>query len=79
MDAVDYVFPDTPLVLYLWNPFDWYVMERVVVNMVGSHRRNPRRIVVMYFSPELAQLFDDVPFLCRRGGVKGLCLWDTNS
>lgn len=80
LDAVDYVFPDTPLVLYLWNPFDRSVMERVVANLAASYRRNPgRRMVVMYFSPVLAHLFDGVPFLRRRSGVKGLRFWDTHS
>ena len=77
MDAVEFEFPSTPLVLYLWNPFGRLVMERGVVSLASSYERNRRRILVMYFTPDQADLFDEAPFLVRRRETRGLCIWDT--
>ena len=52
-------------------------MERVVANLCNSYYRNPRRMVVMYFTPDLADLFDGVCFLRHRWARRGLRIWDS--
>lgn len=56
-DATLLPVPDGPLVLYFFNPFARPVMERVVENVAASYRANPRRMVVIYFTPYEAELW----------------------
>jgi predicted RNA methylase len=57
-DGAKYQIPNDPLVLFLNNPFGEPVMEKVVENVVASFKRHPRRIVVIYFWPNHADLWD---------------------
>ncbi|WP_223799827.1 class I SAM-dependent methyltransferase [Sphingomonas nostoxanthinifaciens] len=50
-DAAAYEFPDTPLVLFLFNPFDAPVVAAVAERALASWRRNPRPITVLYVNP----------------------------
>jgi hypothetical protein len=47
MDAVDFVIPEGPLVLYFHNPFDKVVMDRVASNISRSATQRPRPIYVI--------------------------------
>ena len=58
-DATQFPIPDEPLVVFLNNPFAEPVMSKVVKNVVDSFRRCPRRIVVIYFWPNLARLWEE--------------------
>jgi len=62
-DAGAFNFPEVPLVLFLYNPFGRPVMEKVTANLAASLRRVPRRILVIYFRPECADLWDAIPGL----------------
>src|SRR6185369_13533800 len=42
MDAREFVFPDDPLVVYLFNPFPDYVLEIVLRNLRESLEKYPR-------------------------------------
>lgn len=79
MDAVKYIFPEDPLVLYLYNPFDSSVMAHVVNNIAESFQKKPRRIVVLYFTPQCActELWDNVKFQKKVKASKELCIYDT--
>jgi hypothetical protein len=48
MDAMDYVLPDKPLVIYFYCPFYGAVMDRVLANITSSHARNPRPIILLF-------------------------------
>lgn len=50
-DARDFVLPEDPIVLYLFNPFFEPVLERVLKNVEDSVRRNPRKFVLIYANP----------------------------
>jgi hypothetical protein len=58
-DASKYELPNEPLLILLNNPFSEPVMKPVVDNVVASFRKNPRRIVIIYFWPNLAKLWED--------------------
>jgi len=64
-DAAEYMIPNEPLVLFLYNPFSRQVMSRLVQNVADSYHRQPRRIVVLYFFPELADLWEAAGFVVR--------------
>jgi Histone methylation protein DOT1 len=50
-DAVQFQFPPKPLVLYFFNPFHRLIMEQVLVNLMESHRMNPREFLLLYQAP----------------------------
>ena len=67
-DAATYVLPPGPLLLYMYNPFEAPVMERVVANVRRSLEREPRALVVVYFTPLCAQAWDGFEPLRRMPG-----------
>jgi SAM-dependent methyltransferase len=68
-DASDFQIPDGPLVIFLFNPFGREVMNQVVQNVLASHQQDPKRIIVVYFNPLLADLWKRAGFMeeFRRG------------
>jgi hypothetical protein len=50
-DAAEFEFPHEPTVVYLFNPFQGKVMDRVVANMETSLRAAPRDLWVIYANP----------------------------
>lgn len=57
-DAAEFQMPGGPLLLFLFHPFAEQVMSKVVKNVVESYRQVPRRIVVVYFIPNLSGLWE---------------------
>ena len=57
MDAVDYEFPDGPLLIYFFNPFRKPVLERVLENIAAAARRNSNSISVVCDQLHDEQLF----------------------
>ncbi len=51
LDAVDFRFPEVPLVCYFYNPFGYPVLERVLSNLLANHARSARDIYVIYVHP----------------------------
>ena len=60
-DASTFRFPRDPLVLFMYNPFSIPVMQSVITNLCRSLRETPRRVVVIYLRPELAELWQFAP------------------
>jgi SAM-dependent methyltransferase len=50
-DATQFQFPDGPLVLYLYNPFDAPIVATVAANAIASWRAQPRPMRVIYINP----------------------------
>jgi len=50
-DATQLEFPDGPLVLYLYNPFDAPIVAAVARNAIASWRAQPRSMRVIYINP----------------------------
>lgn len=65
MDARDFVFPDEPIVLYLFNPFPDFVLEEVIENLRTSVERMPRPAYVIYNTPWERHIFDKAEFLVK--------------
>jgi SAM-dependent methyltransferase len=79
-DAASYRFPDGPLVLYFYNPFDATVMREVIWNLTQSHQHQRRRIVVLYFlpRPSCLELWERASFLHFAGTIQGAAVYDTD-
>jgi SAM-dependent methyltransferase len=56
-DAAEFELPMEPLVIYLYNPFNAYVMKRVVKRVLDSHTAHPRPIYVIYANAFLENLW----------------------
>ncbi len=66
-DAAEFVFPDEPLVVYLYNPFSCEVMSRVIANLRLSRAR---LVYVVYKNPTYADsVLDGCGFLKRHGDL----------
>ena len=50
-DAAEFQFPNEPTVVYLFNPFQGKVMDRVIANLETSLRDVPRDLWVIYANP----------------------------
>ena len=61
VDAADYDFPDSNLVVYLYNPFSQEVLRKVVANLKAGCSK---RLYVIYKG---AEIFDSSSFLRRFG------------
>jgi SAM-dependent methyltransferase len=57
-DATEYSFPDGPLVVYLWNPFEAPVFTSVLANLEATLARNPREVYIVYIQPDLDPLLE---------------------
>jgi hypothetical protein len=65
-DVVDFRFPNSPSVVFLYNPFGAETLAVVVNNLENSLRRDPREVVVAYANPVHGALLDDCPLLERQ-------------
>jgi hypothetical protein len=76
-DAAEFQLPQEPLVLFLYNPFGRPVMKKVVSNVADSFQRKPRRMVVIYFCSDHADLWDSSTFLRRTRSSSWPAVYDT--
>jgi hypothetical protein len=72
-DAAQFELPTEPLVIYLYNPFNAYVMKRVVERVLASHSARPRPIYIIYANAFLEDLWVDQGFtVLARGNAFSL-------
>jgi len=50
-DIADFLFPEIPLVIFLYNPAGEIVLRRVVHNLFASLKQHPRKVWVIYVTP----------------------------
>jgi len=55
-DATDLLFPEEPLVIFLFNPFPESGLRRTIANLASSLERHPRSGYVIYHNPLLEQV-----------------------
>lgn len=71
-DAANYLLPEEPLVLMLFNPFEYHVMAKVADNVRDSLERHPRPVTVIVSNPNqnrdprVFALWDGIPGLRRK-------------
>lgn len=64
-DVRDFIFPNEPLVIFMWHPFVGPVFERVMENLEASLRDHPREVYVVYLKPEFERLVERIPTLSK--------------
>lgn len=74
-DAAEFHFPDTDMIVYLYNPFSQEVVRKVVTNLQKS---SAKTIYLIYSDPKFAEAFDSSGFLNRLGcppGRQNIQIW----
>lgn len=74
-DASEFVFPDTPLVLYLFNPLPEPGLRRTIRNLEQSLQQSPRPIWIVYHNPALSSVLEASPALVKSGGTEQYSLF----
>jgi hypothetical protein len=57
-DATEFVFPEGPCLLYLFNPFAAPVMKRLIERIEEDFQTRPGMLDLIYFNPEAGQLLE---------------------
>ena len=68
-DACEFVFPETPLVLYLFNPLPEAGLRRVLRNLEQSLEQSPRPVWIVYHNPAMDSVLAASRALVRAGGT----------
>lgn len=71
-DAAEFQVPQEPLVVFLFHPFAEPVMSKVVSNLAASYHQHRRRIVVIYFFPNHARLWESTGIFERLEGTPAI-------
>jgi SAM-dependent methyltransferase len=71
MDGTNFVFPETPLVVYLFNPLPEAGLRRVMRKLIDSCNRNPRAIWVVYHNPLLTSVLEEFSAVAKVGSGNG--------
>ena len=50
-DAAEFVFPNVPLVVYMFNPFGEQILSRMLTNLLQSIHTWPREVFLIYYNP----------------------------
>jgi hypothetical protein len=69
-DACEFVLPDTPLVLYLFNPLPEAGLQRVLRNLERSLEQSPRPVWIVYHNPAMDSILGASRALVRVGGTE---------
>lgn len=70
-DAAAYTPPPDPCVVYMFNPFREGLMARVLHNLRSSVARSPRDLWIVYYNPQLQELFRQQRWLRRTHFEQG--------
>lgn len=62
-DAMQYVFPDAPTVLFMFNPFRPAVLVPILRRLQASLEQNPRDVLLLYAAPFYGDLVEQETML----------------
>ena len=68
-DAAEFVFPAEPLVVFLFNPLPEAGLRKVMRNLEGSLREQPRALYVVYANPVFKNVVASCTELKKLGGT----------
>ena len=74
-DATEFVFPDEPLLLYLFNPLPESGMRRALANLAGSLAKRPRPAFLVYHNPLLEHTILECVRFKKFVGTLQYSLW----
>lgn len=78
-DATEFTFPDTPLLLYLFNPLPEAGLRRVVQNLERTLQQLPRPIWILYHNPLLEPTLAASHLLEKTGSTPHYSLYRTKA
>ncbi len=78
-DAMEYVFPDSKLILYLYNPFSPAMMRKFLMKLEKALAQRPRHVVVILVNLESASVVDSMAFLRLYCGTPRFRIYQTVS
>jgi SAM-dependent methyltransferase len=78
-DACEYDFPETPLVVYLFNPLPEAGLRRVIERLEDSLINVPRPVWIVYHNPVLDAALSGSRMLERVGGAEHYSLYRTRA
>jgi len=65
-DATKIIYPDGPLLLFLYNPFGSPILRRVLKNLERQVQESPRPVYLLYgWDPGYKEVMESFPFLRR--------------
>jgi len=65
MDGRSFIFPATPLVVYLFNPLPETGLRQIIANLHESWKSVHRTICILYHNPVLESALSSSPFLTK--------------
>ncbi len=68
-DASEFAFPDTPLVLYLFNPLPQAGLRRMIRNLEQSLEQSSRPVWIVYHNPAMDNIMAVSRALVRASGT----------
>ncbi len=68
-DARQYVFPDEPLLVYLFNPLPEAGLREMLANLEKSVKKHPRPVMVLYSNPLLEHVLTENQAFTKTGGT----------
>jgi SAM-dependent methyltransferase len=76
-DATEYDLPPDPLVLFFHHPFEEVIFRQVRSRIEQSLAEHPREILIIYYDPLCATVFDESPHfkLIKRGVSESGSAW----
>jgi tetratricopeptide (TPR) repeat protein len=77
MDVVDYAIPGENLVCYFFDPFDGYIMAKVINNIRSAYRSYKKSILIVYYNPRFYALFDAENWLERQNHIGTVMIWSS--
>ena len=77
MDACEFVFPATPLLVYLFNPLPEARLRQVMRNLEESWRKTSRPVWIVYHNPALESALAESQWLQRVSGTAQYSLYTT--
>jgi len=76
IDAVEFEIPKVPCVIYLYNPFDEPIMQKIVQKIIKSYNELHRRMVILYFAPTCGHIFDKIEIFEKKLLPHGLYIYE---
>jgi hypothetical protein len=76
-DACEFVFPETPLVFYLFNPLPESGMKRLMARLEKSLAANPRPVWILYHNPLLEHVIGEGAGFARVGGTEQYSIYSS--
>jgi tetratricopeptide (TPR) repeat protein len=77
MDAVAYKIPEESIVCYFYDPFDEYIMTKIIDNLRKTYHSCKKKILIVYYIARFSNLFDAEPWLERENHIGPVMMWSS--